>query len=327
MPGYDCTPLVAIVGPTATGKSELAVALARALVGEIVGADSRQIYRGMAIGTAQPDPELLAAAAHHLIGFLAPDSPFGLAQYLDLAREAIAAIRARGRLPILAGGTGQYLAALLEGWSVPRVPPDPALRAALGAEAERSGPRALHARLAGLDPAAAAAIHPHNVRRVIRALEVIEHSGRRFSEQQGRSPATAGVVIGLELPREALYERIDRRVERMYAAGLLDELRRLAAAGYRRDLPSMASIGYPEAWAALAGEITQAEAIRRTQLATHRLARQQLTWFRRAAIGITWLQAGRTDLLGAALSFIETRPARRYDEGDDAVHEDARHGQ
>ncbi len=327
MSAEDCTPLIAIVGPTATGKSELAVALARAIGGEIVGADSRQVYRGMAIGTAQPEPELLAAAPHHLIGFLNPDSPFGLAQYLDVAREAIAAVRARGRRPILAGGTGQYLAALLQGWSVPRVPPDLALRAALTAEAERGGPLALHARLAALDPADAAAIHPHNLRRVIRALEVIEHTGRRFSEQQGRSPATAGAVLGLELPREALYERIDRRVERMYAAGLLDEVRRLAEAGYRRDLPSMASIGYPEAWAALAGEVRPAEAIRRTQLATHRLARQQLTWFRRAALGIIWLRAGRPDLLDAALAAIDGQRGRRRDEDDDAVHEDARHRQ
>lgn len=327
MSDFYSEPLVAVVGPTATGKSELAVALARALGGEVVGADSRQVYRGMAIGTAQPGPALLSAVPHHLIGFLDPAAPFGLAQYLDLARAAIAAIRARGRRPIVAGGTGQYLAALLEGWDVPRVPPDPALRAALASEAERRGRPALHARLAARDPAAAAAIHPHNLRRVIRALEVIEHTGRPFSSQHDRARAVVGCRIGLELSREALYERIDRRVEAMYTAGLLDEVRRLAAAGYRRDLPSMASIGYPEAWAALAGEVTPAEALRRTQLATHRLARQQLTWFRRAALGIVWLRADRPDLLDAALGAITARVSRTEEENSDAVHQDARHGQ
>ncbi|HZQ39101.1 MAG TPA: tRNA (adenosine(37)-N6)-dimethylallyltransferase MiaA [Dehalococcoidia bacterium] len=318
-------PLVAVVGPTATGKSDLAVALARTLGGEVVGADSRQVYHGMAIGTAQPGPALLAAVPHHLIGFLDPATPFGLAQYLDLARAAIAGIRAPGRLPIVTGGTGQYVAALVQSWSVPRVPPDPALRATLSAEAERAGPQALHKRLAAIDQTAAATIHPHNVRRVIRALEVILHSGRLFSAQRLRSQTTQGALIGLELPRETLYERIDRRVEAMYDAGLLAEVRRLAAAGYRRDLPSMGSIGYPEAWAALAGEITPAEAIRRTQLATHRLARQQLTWFRRAALGINWLRADRPDLVQAALGLIEAAAGGTQDEGDDAVHQDARH--
>lgn len=320
-------PLIAIVGPTASGKSELAVALAHALGGEVVGADSRQVYRGMAIGTAQPGTELLSAVPHHLISFLAPDSPFGLAQYLDLAHEAIAAIRARGRVPIVVGGTGQYIAALLEGWHVPRVPPDPALRATFAAEAERLGAATLHARLAALDPAAAAAIHPRNVRRVVRALEVIEHTGRPFSAQQQRHGAAAGIVVGLDLPRETLYERIDRRVEAMYNAGLLDEVRWLAEAGYRRDLPSMASIGYPEAWAALTGEIAMDEAIRHTQLATHRLARQQFTWFRRMASGVTWLRADRLDLLDAAVATLQAPPVRPEHEEDDAVHQDARNGE
>ncbi|HLZ73005.1 MAG TPA: tRNA (adenosine(37)-N6)-dimethylallyltransferase MiaA [Dehalococcoidia bacterium] len=320
-------PLIAVVGPTATGKSELAVVLAQVLGGEVIGADSRQVYQGMAIGTAQPGLELQAAVPHHLVGFLPPDAPFGLAIYLDSAREAIAGIWARGRVPILAGGTGQYLAALIEGWNVPRVPPHAAFRAALAAQAERDGREALHQRLATLDPDAAAGIHPHNLRRVIRALEVIEHSGRPFSVQRGSGGQERATVLGLELPRELLYERIDRRVEAMYAAGLLDEVRQLERDGFGSTLPSMAGIGYPEAWAVSRGEVSAAEAIRRTQLATHRLARQQLTWFRRAALGIHWLRADRADLREAALAHIRRRrSAVEPTEETDALHEDARDG-
>jgi len=321
----ESAPLIAVVGPTATGKSELAVALARALGGEVVGADSRQVYRGMVIGTAQPGPELLAAVPHHLIGFLAPNAPFGLATYLDLARDAIAGIRGRGHLPILAGGTGQYVAALVEDWAVPRVPPDAAFRAALEAEAERLGRQALHDRLGRLDAEAAATIHPHNLRRVIRALEVIKHTGRSFSAQRGSGNAANVIALGLELPREALYARSDRRVEAMYAAGLLDEVRDLRAAGYARNLPSMASIGYPEAWAALSGEIGADEAIRRTQVATHRLARQQFTWFRRAGLRLHWLQADRPDLTEAALARVR-RLFEPPNEDCHAIHEDAWNG-
>lgn len=285
-------PLIAVVGATATGKTGVGVALARALGGEIVGADSRQVYRGMAIGTAQPSREELAAAPHHLVGDVAPDEPFGLVDYLQRARAAIAEIRARGRLPILVGGTGQYVWALLEQWSIPRVPPDPVLREELALFAAERGAVALHDRLRSVDPAAAEAIHPNNVRRVIRALEVFQHSGMPISEQQWRNAAPAhAVILGLDLDREALYRRIDERVVQMYRHGLLDELRALEAAGFGPNLPSMASIGYPEAWAVLRGEIDVAGATERTQTATHRLARQQRTWFRAGDPRIAWLDA------------------------------------
>ena len=285
-------PLVAVVGATATGKSEVAVALARALNGEVVGADSRQVYRGMAIGTAQPDAALLAAVPHHLIGCLPPDAPFSLANYLDSARAAITAIRARGRLPIVAGGTGQYVWALLEGWDVPRVPPDYTLRAELEAFAAEQGAEALHGRLAAADPDAAALIHPNNVRRTVRALEVIAHSGRPFSRQRGRRDDEDAIAVGLRLPRNDLYERIDGRVHAMYAAGIADEVRALQTAGYRFDLPSQRSIGYPEAWRFIVGALTEREAIAATQIATHRLARQQATWFRADDRRIAWIDAG-----------------------------------
>lgn len=321
------TRLIAVVGATATGKSDVAVALAQALGGEIVGADSRQVYRGMAIGTAQPPPEQLRAVPHHLIGNIAPDAAFGLASYLDLAKAAIADIRSRGRVAIVAGGTGQYVRALLEDWTVPRVPPDRALRAALAAEAHARGVEALHTRLAAVDPTAATAIHPNNMRRVIRALEVFAYTGRPISAQQ-RASRSLAIVIGLALPRDTLYERIDRRVEAMYAAGLLDEVAALAAAGYGPHLPSMASIGYPEAWAAHAGDLDPAEAIRRTQLATHRLARQQHTWFRPDDARIAWLDAAEPWVAAQAIETVRRLLRGRGPdlEANGAVHEDARDG-
>jgi tRNA dimethylallyltransferase len=286
------SPLIAVVGATATGKSDVAVALARAFGGEVVGADSRQVYTGMAIGTAQPSAALLAAAPHHLIAYLPPDAPFGLARYLDDARDVVAAIRARGRRPIVAGGSGQYVWALLEGWTVPRVAPDPALRAGLAAYAAEHGAAALYARLLSEDPAAAALIHPNNLRRVIRALEVLAHTGVPFSAQRGKTVAEPAIVIGLRLTRAELYTRIDRRVEQMYSAGLIDELLALRQAGYTPNLPSQRSIGYPEAWSVVAGTLHASEAIAATQQATHRLARQQATWFRADDPRICWLDAG-----------------------------------
>lgn len=284
--------LIAVVGATATGKTGVGVALARRFGGEIVGADSRQVYRGMAIGTAQPSPAELAAAPHHLVGNVAPDVPFGLADYLDRARDCVERIRSRGRLPLLVGGTGQYVWALLEAWSVPRVAPDPALRADLERFATEYGTAALHERLRSVDPVAAAAIHPNNVRRVVRALEVFSHTGQPISAQQQRRRSLDGaLVLGLALPREELYRRIDARVVAMYRRGLLDELRALDAAGYGPDLPSMASIGYPEAWGVLRGAMSEDAAILRTQQATHRLARQQGTWFRAGDPRIAWLDA------------------------------------
>jgi tRNA dimethylallyltransferase len=289
------SPLIAVVGPTATGKTALGVALAMALDGEVVGADSRQVYRGMAIGTAQPSDAELALVPHYLVGTVAPDEEFGLAIYLEQARTAIDAIRAKGKAPVLVGGTGQYVWALLEGWTVPRVPPDIGFRRQLEEFAATEGTAALHARLQNADPAAATTIHPRNVRRVIRALEVFHHTGRPISQLQRREMRTTVPIVGLNLPRTELYERIDRRVQTMYAGGLMDEIARLDAAGFGSNLPSMASIGYPDAWAACRGEIPVEEAIRRTQLATHRLARQQQTWFRADDSRIHWSNGSSTD--------------------------------
>ncbi len=281
----DLIPLVAIVGPTAVGKTALGVALAERWGGEIVSADSRQFYREMDIGTAKPAPEELARAPHHLIDIAAPDETVSLAHYLRLARAAIAAIHARGNRPLLVGGTGQYTRALLQGWQVPEVPPDPALRA----ELEAQPPEQLWARLMALDPAAADFIHPHNARRVIRALEVSLKTGRAFSELRRRIPPPYRVLrIGLTLARDALYARADARVAAMMAAGLPAEVERLLARGYGWELPAMSGLGYSQFRPYFAGEATLDEVQERIQLDTHDFIRRQYAWFSLKDEQITW---------------------------------------
>jgi tRNA dimethylallyltransferase len=284
--------IVVVVGPTASGKTALAVELAERFGGEVVNADSRQVYRFMDIGTAKPTAAERVRAPHHLIDIRNPDEPFGLADFLDAARQAIGDITSHGRLPIVAGGTGQYVRALLDGWQAPRVPPDPALRAALTALAEVEGADALHAELSAVDPVAAAGIDPRNVRRVVRALEVVRRSGRPFSEQRRKGkPPFRALVLGLALSRETLYARIDRRVDAMFAAGLVEEVQGLLARGYGCALPALNSIGYVEVCGFLAGHLTLSEAVVRTKTGTHRLARTQGAWFRRSDPAIHWLDA------------------------------------
>ena len=282
--------LIAVVGPTATGKTALAVALARAIDGEIVGADSRQVYRRLDIGTAKPTPDERALAPHHLLDVVDPDEPFSLAEYLALATVALEDIWARGRQPLLVGGSGQYVWALLEGWTVPRLPPQRELRRSLEERAEREGAEALHRELAHVDPQAAAGIDPRNVRRVIRALEVYQTTGRPISFWQEKAPPSWDtLVLGLACPRDELYRRIDARVDGMVQAGLVDEVQGLLTMGYSRELPSMSGIGYREVCQYLAGELDLSAAAARIKTATHRLARQQATWFRRDDPRIRWL--------------------------------------
>jgi tRNA dimethylallyltransferase len=274
--------LISIVGPTAVGKTALAVALAQRLNGEIISADSRQIYRLMDIGTAKPTAADQAAVPHHLIDICDPDEEFSLARYQELAAAAIAAVVARGRTPLLVGGTGQYLAAMLEGWQIPRVPPQPSLRAALEQEAAEGSVAQLHARLALLDPVAAAQIAPHNLRRIIRALEVYAVTGRPISEQQGRSPPDYQLrTIWLTRPREELYARADARVDAMLAAGLVEEVAGLVARGYSWDLPALSSLGYLQLRPYLEGRGTLEACVERLKFDTHSFIRRQLAWFRR----------------------------------------------
>jgi tRNA dimethylallyltransferase len=295
--------LLAIVGPTSVGKTSLAIALAHELGGEIVSADSRQVYRFMDIGTAKPTAVERAAVPHHLVDVVEPDEDFSLGLYVDLARAAIDDIAARGRLPLLVGGTGQYLAALLQGWSVPRVEPWPELRAALERTADEHGAAALHARLASIDPAAAAAIQPSNVRRVIRALEVYEVTGRPISELQARRiPSFRARTLWLTLPGPVLYARIDQRVDAMVAAGLVDEVRGLLGRGYGWELPAMSGLGYREFRPYFAGESTLPAAIERLKYDTHAFARRQPNWFRRLP-AVEQLPADAPDLWARSLAF------------------------
>jgi tRNA dimethylallyltransferase len=296
-------PLLALVGPTAVGKTSLAIALAQRLGGEIVSADSRQVYRFMDIGTAKPTSAERAAVPHHLIDVVDPDADFSLGLYQELAAATIAGIAARGRLPLLVGGTGQYLAAVLQGWDVPRVAPQPELRAALEREARMHGAAALHARLTRVDPAAAAAIQPGNVRRVIRALEVYEVTGRPISEQQTRRvPPYRARTLWLALPAPALYVRIDTRVDAMIAGGLESEVRGLLARGYGWELPAMSGLGYREFRPYIEGASTLEEAVQRLKYDTHAFARRQPNWFRRLP-AVTQLPADVPDLVARAFAW------------------------
>ncbi|MDI3340301.1 MAG: tRNA (adenosine(37)-N6)-dimethylallyltransferase MiaA [Sphaerobacter sp.] len=294
-------PLVAIVGPTAVGKTATAIRLARDLDGEVVSADSRYLYRGMDIGTAKPSPAQMRGVPHHLIDILEPWQDYSLALYQRDAYRAIADIAARGRLPILAGGTPLYVNAVLEGWRIPEVPPDPAFRAAMAQLAREQGPEALHRRLQAVDPAAAARIPATNVRRVIRALEIHHHTGQRMTDLEGKSPPPYRILIlGLALPRDELFRRIDERVDEQIAAGLVEEVRRLLAAGVPPDAPAMSAIGYAELVPYLQGTTTLPEAIERIRFNTHRYARHQLTWLRRMR-GVHWFDPRQPDAYAAML--------------------------
>ncbi|GAB4537360.1 MAG: tRNA (adenosine(37)-N6)-dimethylallyltransferase MiaA [Anaerolineae bacterium] len=283
-------PLITIVGPTAVGKTATAVRLCREFRGEIISADSRQIYRGLDIGTAKPTPEEQALAIHHLIDVIEPDQVLGLAEFQKMAYAAIREVLDKERIPFLVGGTGQWVKAVVEGWQVPRVPPVLTLRADLEAEADRIGPRALHARLAEVDPEAAARIDYRNVRRVIRALEVYLQTGVPISQHQRhtRSPVYRILRIGLTMPREMLYARVDARVEHMLDQGLLDEVKELIDRGYSLDLPAMSGLGYRQIGQYLTGQTGLDEAIRLIKRDTRRFIRQQYNWFRLDDPDIHW---------------------------------------
>jgi tRNA dimethylallyltransferase len=274
------------------GKTSLSIHLAEALDGEIVSADSRQVYRGMDIGTAKATPEEQARVPHHLLDILDPDQPLSLAEFQEMAYGAIDQILSRGRVPFLVGGTGQYVMAVVEGWKIPRVPPDEDLRRDLYRQAEEEGAESLHARLADLDPDAAGRIDARNVRRVVRALEVCLLTGRPISEQQGKAPPPYRIlIVGLSLPRPRLYERIDQRVERMVEAGLEQEVRSLVAAGYGFDLPAMSGVGYGQFAPYLAGEASLDDVVADVMRATRRFVRHQANWFRRDDARIHWFEA------------------------------------
>ena len=300
-------PLLAIVGPTASGKTEAAIRLAERFGGEIINADPQQFYRGLDVGTSKPTPSQQSLVPHHLIDILDPDERPALRIFQQQAADALDRIWGRQSLPILVGGSGQYVWGLLEGWTVPEVPPDEELRRDLQARADAEGPAALHAELASVDAEAASKIEINNVRRVIRALEVYQRTGRPISSCQQRRPLHASVcVVGLALDTAELAKRIRIRTESMFAGGLLEEVKILIARGYSRDLASMRSIGYREAIAVLNGEMTQYEAIERTARETRRLAKRQMAWFKRNDPRINWLEhddyEGMSAVVQASLS-------------------------
>ena len=304
--------VVAVVGPTATGKSDLGVALARALGGEVVNADASQLYRGMDVGTAKLPPSERAGVPHHLLDVLDVTAEARVAAYQTAARAAFAEVAARGRVPVLVGGSGLYVRAALDALEFPAT--DAAVRAALEAELEAVGAGALHARLAAVDPAAAAAILASNTRRVVRALEVHELTGRPFSAsmpEAGRY-AVPAVQVGLRAEREVLRERIAARVARMLDAGLVAEVEQLLGRGLREGSTARRALGYAQVIDALDGRCTVEEAAEATVHATRRYARRQLSWFGRDP-RVTWLDADRLgpqELLEAALAVVRPTLAR-----------------
>ena len=284
-------PLILIVGPTAVGKTEIAIHLAEGLNGEIVSADSRLFYRGMDIGTAKPTREEQARVPHHLIDIADPDEILSLAVFQQQATSIIADIHTRKNLPFLVGGTGQYIRAVTQGWTPPEVEPDERLRSELERMKEERGINWLYETLKSLDPVAAEKIDARNFRRTIRALEVILTTGRKFSEQRGQSDSPFHLVtIGLMRPRVELYDRVDQRIEVMFANGFVDEVRGLLAKGYSPSLPTMSAIGYRECIRVINGEMNEEQAKVEIRRATRVFVRRQANWFKESDPTIHWFQ-------------------------------------
>jgi tRNA dimethylallyltransferase len=294
-------PLLVILGPTAVGKTEIAIQLAERLDGEIVSADSRLFYRGMDIGTAKPTSIERARVPHHLIDVTDPDQVWSLAIFQTAARQVISEVHKRGHLPLMVGGTGQYIHAVIDSWDIPAVKPNPQLRKVLEDWAREIGPDGLYTRLVSLDPNAAMKIDPRNLRRTVRALEVILCTGQLFSQQRKMGSALFTTLkIGLTRPRSELYIRIDSRIEAMFKAGLVNEVRKLLDMGYSLELPALSAIGYREVISYLKGNISLEEAIILIKRATRSYVRRQANWFKSGDQTIQWY-----DLTSQSISEIE----------------------
>ncbi len=292
--------LLVIVGATAVGKTDLSLRVAARYGGEVISADSRLFYRHMDIGTAKPSLEERATIPHHFIDIVNPNETVTLGWYQDECYRLINSLHHQGKLPILVGGTGQYVKAIVEGWGIPRVAPQPDLRA----ELEQKDSHALYSRLRDLDPIAAQKIHPNNKRRLIRALEVCIIAGEPISKLQAKNPPPYNtLMLGLKRERKALYRRIDDRVDQMMAAGLLDEMQHLREMGYGRELPAMSGIGYQQLWEFFEGQWTLPEAIERIKMETHRFVRHQNNWFGKDE-NIVWIDANADDFPESALTLV-----------------------
>ncbi len=305
--------LLAVVGPTAVGKSQLALHLAKDFDGEIVNADSRQVYRHMDIGTAKPSSTEQSLVRHHLIDIINPDESFSLAIYQKLAIEATEAIQKRNKLPLLVGGSGLYIWSVLEGWRIPPVAPNIEFRHSLEIRAEKEGVYALYQELQKADPVAATKIMPNNLRRIIRALEICQAMGSPVSELQQKEPPPFPIlIIGLTMRRDDLYRRIDSRVDGMIKQGLADEVKDLMTKGYGLELPSMSGIGYKQIGMFLKGRLGLPTAVQQMKYETHRFARHQYAWFHLNDVRIHWLDVS-ANAQNKASNLVETFRSRHQD--------------
>ena len=302
--------IVVVAGPTGTGKTKLSVALAKQFGGEIISADSMQIYKGLDIGSAKVTPEETEGIPHHLIDILEPDETFSVAQYVQKANEAAEDILKRGKMPILCGGTGLYISSFVDNVKFTESETDFSLRERLMREAEEKGTEVLWQRLAQLDPKAAEAVHPNNVKRVVRALELYESTGLTLSEQNARSKLIESpyepVMLALTGERELLYERINLRVVRMVEAGLFEEVKALSDSGMTRSMQSMQGIGYKEILAHFDGECERLECIELVKKNSRNYAKRQLTWFKRDE-RYRWFDISEEDFLERATAYVEER--------------------
>ena len=289
--------LIAIVGPTGVGKSSLGLSIAQRFNSEIINSDSRQVYRHMDIGTAKPSGAELNSVPHHLFDIISPDQPYSLAQYQKSALETICRVHERNAVPVLVGGSGQYVWSVIENWQIPEVAPDTEFRERMTGIAREQGGDFLYQRLKAIDPAAAGKMLPGNLRRVIRALEIYEKTGQKPSSLQTKKGHAYPVkIIGLTCDRERLYDRINLRTDRMMESGLVDEVKRLMEMGYAPGLPSMSSLGYRQITGYLAGSTLLKEAVQAIKWETHRFARNQYAWFRLKDDRISWFDtAGVVD--------------------------------
>lgn len=285
--------LLAIVGPTAVGKSNLSIQIAQRYNGEIINADSRQIYRYMDIGTAKPTVNDLDLVPHHIVDIILPDESYSVALYKRSALETINNVQFKGKLPIIVGGSGQYIWSVIEDWSIPEVEPNLEFREMLAAQAAKSGTLKLFEKLAAIDPEIADRMQPHNLRRIIRALEIYAATGVKPSQIRSKHGLPYPVLlIGLTAARDRLYDLINHRVNEMIVQGLIDEVLNLLKMGYSLRLPSMSSIGYKQIGMYLNGEFNLEEAIERIKFETHRFARGQYVWFKLNDTRIKWFDVG-----------------------------------
>ena len=283
--------ILAIVGPTAVGKTDFAIRIALETHGEIVNTDSRQVYRYMEIGTAKPTPDQRSLVPHHLIDIVDPNDDFSLGLFLNRARCTIKEIVKRSKLPILVGGSGQYIWGILEGWQVPQVPPNTDLRKSLESRIIQEGLAKIYGELAELSPESASRVDPSNPRRIIRALEIYYSSGNKASAYENIPPPFSINIAGLCLERAKLYRRAENRVDRMIESGWIREVERLLEKGYNVNLPSMSSLGYAEICEHLKGTTTMDEAIDKTKSRTRKFIRHQNSWFKKSDDRINWIES------------------------------------